>query len=236
MTDINKLTIQSWEEWLIISKWADAHVQTTEDELLTAFMEMENWYDFFKKFEEEKLRKKFEEYDKLQPAWFEYAPESLKKKREAAKSGDEIELMQWIQNNFSYNVDHTVNILRLNKTFCADITWDNREVSWESAQELEKTNTEWYKLMTDYNDTDTEEEKQQTDWYKLINIFTWNRGDDYVWTRAFGILVWCSDIYWTATKHNESNDHALARWLYYGERMVYETGVKNMVCGFKDSI
>jgi hypothetical protein len=29
-----------------------------------------------------------------------------------------------------------------------------------------------YKLMTDYNDTDTEEIKKQSDWYKVINLFS----------------------------------------------------------------
>jgi len=76
----------------------------------------------------------------LKPAGFEFAPESAKQKREELKNTDNVEKLQWIHDNVSYNADHTMNILKLEKTFCENISGQDKSFTFAQAQKLEKTN------------------------------------------------------------------------------------------------
>ncbi len=206
MADLKKLSIESWEKWVVISKWIDNQVKATDDELVDALAEMPNSDKLLADVQKRKLANKREKYKELIPAGFEYAPESAKQKWEELKNTDDAETMKWIQDNVSYNSDHTMNILKLKKTFCGDISWQNKKFTFEQAQELSKQT--WYTLMTDYNDTDTEEEKTQTDWYKVINIFSknkWNDVSNVRWFYLFADMSWYNGRCWTATLYKDEN-------------------------------
>lgn len=186
-----------------------------------------------------------EQYKKLQPIWFEHAPKSAKQRWKELVDSNNVEKLQWICDNVSYNADHTLNILKLKKTFCKDVSSQYQSFTFSQAQKLEKTNAWWYKLMTDYNETDTEQEKMQTDWYKLINLFSWNNGDTYEWIEFFRDMTWCDNRYWTATKHKnykweEVKDVVLLRKLHKSKckcsRYWGNANTNNRVCGFKDSM
>jgi hypothetical protein len=69
----------------------------------------------------QKAEKK-EQYEKLQPTGFEFAPVSAKQYRETLKNENNVQKMQYWHDNVSYNVDHTINIIKLDKTFCEDIS------------------------------------------------------------------------------------------------------------------
>jgi hypothetical protein len=152
-------------------------------------------------------------------------------------------LMQYLHDNVSYNTDGTINIIDLHKTFCEDISGQNNRFNFVQAQELEKTNSWWYKLMTDYNDWDTDEDKKQTDRYKIINIFSQNKGDTTEWMALFRDMAWCNDRYWTGTlykneKWEEVNGLARDRILVKDSvnRGWSDTDDFSRVCGFKDSM
>ena len=158
------------------------------------------------------------------------------------KNSDSVEKLQWIHDNISYNTDSTINIIKLNKTFCEDISWQNKRFTWKQAQELEKINAWWYKLMSDYNTCD-DDKKEQTDWYKLINIFSNGNWDTVEGMKLFRDMAWCNDRYWTATLYKNGNwiedkGVGLGRRLgkYYCNRGWGYTGYSFRVCGFKDSM
>jgi len=76
----------------------------------------------------------------LKPAGFDHAPQSAKAKWEELTQVKNVEKLQWIHDNVSYNSDHTMNILKLKKTFCEDISGQNSLFTFAEAQKLEKTN------------------------------------------------------------------------------------------------
>jgi len=151
--------------------------------------------------------------------------------------------MQWLHDNVSYNTDGTINIIDLHKTFYEDISGQGKRFTFEQAQELEKTNTGWYKLMSDYNDCDTDEAKKQTDWYKVINIFSQNKGDITEWVKLFTDMAWCNDRYWTGTPYKDEDWEevkGVARCRLLGkygiDRNWNYTIYNYRVCGFKNSM
>jgi len=199
MADPNKFSIESWEQWftLKISEKTDI----TDKELADVLSEQD-----ISRIQKLKLAKKKEQYEKLEPVGFEYAPESARQKRQELSNSDNVEKLQWIHDNVSYNFDRTMNIITLKKTFCGDISWQNKTFNFAQAQELEKINA-WlgYKLITDYNDTDTEQEKKQSDWYNLINVFSDGNWDTTEWMAMFRDMAWCKHQYWTATFYKDEN-------------------------------
>jgi hypothetical protein len=183
------------------------------------------------------------QYKTLQPKWFDYAPLSMKQKRKELKNTDNVEKLQWIHDNVSYNADSTINILKLNKTFCEDISWQNKHFKFKQAQELERNNIWWYKLMTDYHPTDSDQEKIQTDWYKVINVFSDGQWDTVEGMQFFRDMSWCNGRYWTATtykndKWKKLKSVARFRTLYkHGCGAGWDgTDYDYRVCGLKDAM
>lgn len=234
MTDLNKFSIEAWEQWftLKISEKTDI----TDKELADVLSEQD-----ISRIQELKLAKKREQYKKLQPAGFEHAPESAKQKRQELSNSDNVEKLQWIYDNVSYNSDHTMNIITLKKIFCEDISWNKQTMNFNDAKKL--ATSKWYKLMTDYNDTDAEEIKKQSDWYKVINLFSWNKWDTVEWMTMFRDMSWCNDRYWTTTPYKNEKWEDVSgvvrdRLLNKGHchRRWNNTNYNNRVCGFKDSM
>lgn len=179
-------------------------------------------------------------YVELQPTGFTNAPQSAKQKRQELVDEEDTEKLKWIHDNVSYNTDHTMNIIKLKKTFCEDVSWQDKIFTWEQAKELEKNNTGWYKLMTDYNNCDADK-KEQTDWYKVINIFSNGNGDIVEGRELFRDMAWCNYRYWTATVYKgenwvENNDLVLTRYLFLKDLYKHWSRTYNdfRVCGLKD--
>lgn len=234
MADLNKFSIESWEQWftLKISEKTDI----TDKELADVLSEQ----DIFR-IQELKLAKKREQYEKLKPVGFEYAPESAKKKREELKNEDNIKKMELLKSIVSYNLDKTINILPTHKTFCEDISWNKETMNFNDAKKL--AISKWYNLMTDYNDTDAEEIKKQSDWYKVINLFSWNKWDIVEGMELFRDMAWCNYWYWTDTPYKDEKWEGLegvVRNRFLSKDTCYRTwGNPNSyrrVCGFKDSM
>jgi len=242
---ISKLSIKSTNQWLHIFRSAELwenyqSVIGTREELIDALLEMSDSDEILAKLQEKKLEKKKEQYEKLQPVWFEYAPQSAIKKREELKNSDNVEKMKWLQNNVSYNADHTINIIFLKKTFCEDISWQNKSFNFAQAQELEKINAWWYSLMTDYNDCDTDDEKKNSDWYKVIHIFSNGNWDTIEGMKLFRDMTWCNNRYWTATEYKNDKWEKIKGVVRYRDlnknycnSYWYNTNYYNRVCGFK---
>ncbi len=236
MGDKNKLAIKSWEHWFTFK--ISEKTEITDKELVDILNDKQ--LDRPNKLQ---LAKKREQYEKLKPTWFNNAPDSAKKKRETLKTEDKVGLMQYLYYNVSYNLDGTMNIINLHKTFCEDISYKRKKFNFAQAQELAKTNFGWYKLMTDYNDCDIDEDKKQTDRYKVINIFSQNKWDTAEWMELFRDMAWCNNRYWTGTPHKnekwkEVKGIARSRFLdeYYIRGYWNDTNSNNRVCGFKDSM
>ncbi len=234
MADLDKLSIESWENWFTLK--ISEKTEITDKELVSMLTEQD-----FSRIQELQLAKKKEQYEKLKPAGFEYAPTSANEKWEELKNTDNVETMKRIHNNISYNSDYTMNILELKKTFCEDISWQNEKFNFVQAQELSKQT--WYTLMTHHNNTDTEEEKIQTDWYQVINIFSQGNGDTPEWMVMFRDMAWCNNTYWTATPYKNENwkevKGSVREVLLYKEglgRVRAYTYHINRVCGLKDSM
>jgi len=235
MAKKSEIIVDRSEHWFTLNHWK---VPLITSEQLVSILTDED----IAHMQQKKLSNKREWYEKLKPAWFEYAPESAKEKWEEYKNTDKFEKLQWMYDNISYNPDATINILKLNKTFCEDISWQNKSFTWEQAQELEKTNTGWYKLMSDYNDCDTDK-KEQTDWYKLINIFSNGNGDTVEGMQLFRDMAWCNYRYWTATPYKDKNwvevkGVARSRKLdtHNCRRGWSSANDGSLVCGLKDSL
>ena len=137
----------------------------------------------------------------MKPAGFEHASLLAKKRREDLKNSGTIDKIQWIRDNISYNSDWTMNIIKLHKTFCEDVSWIGQTCNWEDAKQL--AILKWYTLPTDYNDTDSDEVKQQSDWYTVINVFSNGNGDTTEGRKLFRDMAWCTGRYWTATPYKD---------------------------------
>lgn len=238
--------VESWAEWWAVLKF---HQVLNKQDIIDILrkLESEDRKEIFLKFQNENTESewadKVEKYEILKPAGFEHAPQSAKAKWEELAKTKKVEKLQWIYDNVSYNSDHTMNILALKKTFCEDISWQNDTFTFAQAQKLEKTNTWWYKLMTDYNDADSDQEKKQSDWYKLINLFSWNNWDTYAWMEFFRDMAWCNNRYWTATPYKDEKWKIVKGVVRYRKLDKYYcngywsiTDNNNRVCGFKDSM
>lgn len=182
----------------------DQYINLTKKQLLASFINNLYVDKFLANLQKKKLLKNKEKYEWLKPVWFEYAPESARQYREALEQANDLKQMEHLKNKLwiSYNVDWTMNILLLNKTFCEDISWQNKRFNFVQAKKIEKNNVEWYKLMTDYNDNDTEEEIKQSDRYKFMNAFNYhwkNKWDTPQSWSIFRQLTWCNDRYLTNT-------------------------------------
>jgi len=234
MTNLNKLSIKDWEKWFILKILEKTDL--TDADL--AYILGDKHIAIIQKLQ---LTKKREAYEKLQPAWFEYAPASAKEKWEEYKNTDNLEKLQWIHDNVSYNADHTMNILKLKKTFCEDVSWTGKNCNWEDAKQLAES--KWYTLPTDYNDCDSDEVKQDSDWYKVINIFSNENWDTVEGMKLFRDIAWCNNRYWTSTEYK--NDkweklEGLARYRIlnasYILRSWFTMIYNSRVCGFKKSM
>ncbi|MCX6824892.1 MAG: hypothetical protein NTY80_01590 [candidate division SR1 bacterium] len=219
-----------------------SHVETTRKKLLNAIINMSDSADFIAMLNKEQLNKKQEEYELLKPAGFEHAPKSAKKMREELKDDNDIKELKWLQDNISRNVNHTMNIIQLKKIFCRDISGENKRFTLAQAQELEKTNVGGYRLMTDYNDSDSEEKEKQNDWYQVINVFSNGDGDTYEGISMFRDMSGCIGRYWTATKYKngkgeENPGIVMGRILDSNSchRHCLNIEENYRVCGLKDS-
>jgi len=236
--------IESWAEWSAVLKFQQVLNKQDIIDILRKLPSKERekiFLKFLNENTENEWADKMEKYEALKPAGFEYAHQSVKAKWEELAKTKKVEKLQWIHDNVSYNSDYTINIFALKKTFCEDISWQNKRFNFAQAQELEKTNAWWYKLMTDYNDTDSDQEKKQTDWYKLINLFSWNNWDTTEWMEFFRDMTWCNNRYWVATFYKDEkweivNGVACKRVLdeNYCSRSWSHTYYIYRVCGFKD--
>jgi hypothetical protein len=147
--------------------------------------------------------------------------------------------LQWIQNNVSYNFDWTMNILKLHKTFCEDLSWTEQKCNWEEAKQLAES--KWYALPSDYNDCDSDEVKQGSDWYKVINIFSNGHWDTREGIECFRDIAWCNSRYWTTTPYKDEkwksvSGVARSRSLSKAScsRCWNYARYSGRVCGFKD--
>jgi len=177
-------------------------------------------------------------YTALEPLWFEFAPDSVKRKREEIKTTDNIEELQWIHDNVSYNIDGTMNIIKLKKIFNKDISWIDKKCNWKEAKQLAVS--KWYTLPTDYNDDDSDEVKHNSDWYTVINVFSDGKWDTVEGMELFRDLAWCNNRYWTATEYKNDKWEKLegvARRRRLNESYCYRywgyTYGSTRVCGFK---
>lgn len=234
-----KLSIELWEEWVLILRWNENQITITRESLVDALADFDD--DILAEVKKRKHAKEMEKYNKLQPAGFEYAPESAKAKWEELKNTNNVDKLQWILDNVSYNADHTMNIIKLNKTFCEDVSWIGQRCSWEDAKQL--AISKWYKLPTDHNDTDADEIKHDSDWYKMINIFSNGNWETVEGMELFRDMAWCNDRYWTATEHKNDKWEGLesvARYREVNTHLVfsYWSDINNTfrVCGLKDSM
>lgn len=244
---VSKLYIDQDPKWLYIFRSAALweryqDVIVTREELIDALLKMSDSDKFLADVQEKKLAKKIDQYNKLKPIWFDYAPTSAKEKWEEYKNNDNVEMLQWIYDNISYNSDHTMNIIALKKIFCEDISWNKQTMNFNDAKKL--ATSKWYKLMTDYNDTDAEEIKKQNDWYKVINLFSWSKWDTREWMKLFRDMTWCNHWYWADAPYKDWKwrliwGFARHRGLcknkdYYCDRSWKNTESHDCVCGFKD--
>ena len=243
MGDTKELSLVFWEKWSVMIKGSDhnnkeSRISTTEDSLIDVLSGKENSEEFIAKLQELQLTKKKEEYEKLKPEWFEFAPQLFQQKRKELKSVANEERLQWFHDNVSYNTDGNMNILKLHKTFCKDVSGTGQRCNWEDAKALAES--KWYALLTDYNECDSDEVKQQSDWYKVINIFSNGYWDTTDGMELFRDMTWCDSRYWTATlykneKWEEVNGVARSRLLntYYCRSYWADTDGLYRVCGFK---
>ena len=213
----------------------------TEQQLAELLLKHPKNENILIKMKELQLAERKEQFEKLKPAWFDYAPKSVKERWEEYKNTDNLEKLQWIHDNVSYNSDHTMNILKLKKTFCEDVSWTGQRCGWEEAKQL--ATSKWYTLGTDYNNCDSDEVKHDSDWYKVINIFSNGNGDTAEAMELFRDITWCNSRYWTATEYKNDKWEKLEgvfRGRGLGEsgcgRDWSSTGYNGRVCGFKDSM
>ncbi len=178
-------------------------------------------------------------YFSLRPTWFDDAPQSAKQKRKELVKKEDTEKMQWMHDNVSYNGDHTMNIIKLKKTFCEEVSWTGQRCNWKEAKTLAES--KWYELPTDYNECDSQGIKKNSDWYKVINIFSDGEWDTVEGMELFRDLAGCNSRYWTATPYkNEKwkivSGVARIRILFKDTCCSYwhYTDSYSRVCGFKD--
>ena len=239
MADLDKkFSIESWIEWSLILKWGEEQLETTRESLVDALVDFPDSDKILAEFQEKKLAKKKEQYEKLEPVWFKFAPKSAQLKREELKNSDNVEKLQRIHNNVSYNPDHTMNIIKLNKTFCEDVSGAGKRCNWEDAKKLAES--KWYTLPSDYNDCDPKDVKENSDWYKVINIFSNGNWDTIEGMKLFRDMAWCNDRYWTATEYTDNNFKGVARFRLLDKDYCYRdwnnTDDFSRVCGLKDSM
>lgn len=245
---MGNLRITSNDEWVIVLQEVKRiapngeiieQIITTDTELIETLLAMEYSDNFATNFQKSYLRKKSEQYEKLLPVWFDYAPELAKEKRKELENTNNLEKLQWIHDNVSYNPDHSMNIIKLNKTFCEDVSWTSKAYNWEDAKQLAAS--KWYTLGTDYNDCDSDEVKQNSDWYKVINIFSNGNWDTAGGMKFFRDMAWCDSRYWTATKYK--NEKWKESSFVTRKRKLSEYGCNRnwdytnsicRVCGFKN--
>ncbi len=175
--------------------------------------------------------------EKLKPTWFEYASKRTKQERQEYKDANNLEMLQWLHDNISYNADWTMNIFKLHKTFCEDLSWTGKEYNRKDAKQLAES--KWYTLPTDYNEYDSDKEKQQSDRYRVINLFTNGDRNPMIGIGLFRDMTWCKYRYWTATpykdeKWKEVSDIILIRTLNHKNRNCDYSRSHKHVCGFKD--
>lgn len=234
MEDLNKLSIESWEQWFTLK--VSENTEITDKELLDTLVNMPDSDKFLAKFQELQLAKKREQYEKLQPAGFEHAPEKAKKYRQELKDADDVEQMKYLSTILTYNQDNTVGLPTIKETFCADLAW------WRSMNRKDSVylaKSKWYHLLSDLNACDSETTKQSTDWYRLEKLF-WKYSK--VWA-LFCMLGFDNNRYWTATKYKNEKWEELEGVVR--DRLLNKDGchrgwdytINNYrVCGFKDSM
>lgn len=161
-------------------------------------------------------------YDSLKPAGSEYAPWLKEKWREITQTSD-IKVLQWLNDNISYNSDGTINIISLNITICKDISGKWVKINkWDLRRSIMKRNIEWkeeylvweYKLMTSPDNTFSKKENQNTDWYQVLNALSWGQWDTIESKKLFKNISWFDNKYWTATYH-QGGDSQYFNGQYY---------------------
>lgn len=178
-----------------------------------------------------------EQYEALKPVWFRYAPNSAIIYRNKLEDKDDIQQMEHLQQIVSYNEDWTVKLLKLYKTFCADLTWDWTERKREDAKKLTLLKSD-YRLITTSDNLDSERVNTNTDSYEIINTFS----DPYVRQWALLAMLGCNQgWHWTATDYkNESWEHPFAMVLRWGDqdiqRFWLDKSTNCYICGIKDFI
>jgi hypothetical protein len=141
--------------------------------------------------------------------------------------------MKFLNKNFSYNVDGTLNLLSIKKTLCNDLTWKKEPVRHCDAIKL---TYKGYKLMTDSIEGDVYE--KESDWYQVLNALAetckW-------WMSLLNIMAWLDNkTYWTATRKSknefytrdfnqnqmEQRSSSIGNWP--GDGCYYACGIKDM--------
>ncbi len=219
--------------------WLTINVSLITKQLIEEFKtkNIEERIETFAKFQKKDIQTEQEAiYAKLRPQWLDHAPkitqEYRKELEKKAKKKDraalkEMEFFQW---KFSYNVDGTVNLIKLEwgKTFCADITGTEKRMHWDDARQL--AHWKWYYLLTDWSGSESKREKRETDWYKLEQYF-----GKYAHTWAITHMLGCvPGRYWTDNTY-ENEKGACIRMLLENDNIRYWTIIKDWcgVCGFK---
>jgi hypothetical protein len=100
------------------------------------------------------LKENMDNFDEKDfPKWFKYAPLSaqayLWELYIAEKLSRDNGLAKYRRENISYNKDWTINIIKLGKTFCNDITGDSRALTYSEAEKLAKEKRSTHCLLWD---------------------------------------------------------------------------------------
>lgn len=172
----------------------------------------------------------------LQPTWLSNAPKSVQKKRHKIAANSistgNLEKLQWISENISYNLDGTMNIINLGITFCEDVTGIGKRCNREDAKT--EAESKWYRLGSDYNDGDSQEVREASDRYRVINCFSGGKWDTVKWMEFFRDMSWCDGRYWTSTKSEDGKKGRDRELDYHGcKRSLTDPTIEGRVCAFK---
>jgi len=177
---ISKLHIKEDPQWLHIFRSAELwenyqSIITSKAELINTLVDFLDGDEILAKFQEKKLAKNREQYELLKPVWFEHAPQSAKDERNTL---DQMR-MNHLKNTISYNEDGTVNIIPLKKIFNKSvyvINYSHSLIKSEQYKIRAEASKNWYSVIGDCNDTDSEKDENGSDWNVLLNSFAPNNG------------------------------------------------------------
>lgn len=238
MADMEKFTIEKEQAKYILTK-GQQEIFLTKKEIVNALADLSDSDVLFEDVQLRKVEKekKKEQCEQLKPIGFDHAPEKAKKYRRELEENviygnwDAIDEMKQWKEIIVYNEDKTIRLPTIDETLCTDLAWWE-SMNWNDAMELAKS--QWYHLLSEWTDYDSEANKQSTEGYKLENIF-WKCALEYMLGLDRG-------RYWTSTickYRNWVEDENVA---YYRStdtknqlsRGLYNKRASYLVCGFKN--